>query len=128
MSSTEPGARERRSPASPFLFSEIPLEGTLEELGRVYRRRKETAGTLGEEGLGQRLDEAYAVARTCLEAALDEAHAPGSSLLATGSSDDPVVAESETRSEGALSGGASDARNAEEPPASFPSDSASGSA
>ena len=105
MSSTEPGAREGLPPASPFLFSEIPLEGTLEELESVYRRREETVGP------GQRLDEAYAVARACLEAALDEAHAPESSLVA-----------------GERSGGASAARNAEESPESFPSEAASGSA
>ncbi len=146
MSSIEPGARERLPPASPFLFSEIPLEGTLEELRRVYRRRVETAGP------GQRLDEAYTVARTCLEAALDEARAPGSSLVAprsspgssagsspgssagsspgssAGSSEVPVAAESETGSEGARSRGAPAARNAEDPPESFPSEAASGSA
>ncbi len=99
MSSTEPGARARLPPASPFLFSEIPLEGTLEELERVYRRREETAGP------GERLDEAYAVARTCLEAVLDEAHVPGSS---------PVAPESS----GARSSEASAARNAKEPPES----------
>ena len=96
-------------PESPFLFSEIPLEGTLEELRRVYRRREETAGR------GQQLDEAYAVARACLEAALDEAHAPGSSLVLPGSS-------------GARSNGASAPRDAEEPPDSFSSEAASGSA
>ena len=101
MSSTEPGARARLPPASPFLFSEIPLEGTLEELERVYRRREETAGP------GERLDEAYAVARRCLEAALDEAHAPGSS---------PVAPES------------SGARNSKESPESSAPEAASGSA
>ena len=105
MSSTEPGAREGLPPTSPFLFSEIPLEGTLEELESVYRRREATMGP------GQRLDDAYAVARTCLQAALDEAQAPESSLVA-----------------GERSGGTSAARSTEEPPESFPSEAASGSA
>lgn len=93
MSSSEPGARERSSPGSPYLFSEIPLEGPLEELERVHHRRRETARTLGEDERGGRLDEAYEVARACLEAVLDEAHAPGSSLV----EDAAVTAENDVR-------------------------------
>ena len=97
-------------PASSFLFSEIPLAGTLEELERVYRRREETAGP------GERLDEAYAVARTCLEAALDEARAPESSVVAPESS-------------GARSSGTSAARGARDSaPESSAPEAASGSA
>lgn len=124
MSSTDPGARGRLD--TPFLFREIPLGSPLEELEIVYRRRKESSRTLGEDDTVW-LEQAYAVARSCLEAVLNQAHAPGSPLVAEA----PAARESATGSEAGPcdpSDPSLGSRNAEESPELPPSEAAGGSA
>lgn len=109
MTSPEPGARETAARGSPFLFSEIPLRGVLEELESVYRRRRDIARTLGDEDAGA-LEESYRRARSCLEAVLSEASVvegapPGEGRAAVESEEGAAGASDRPRSTGSSASG-----------------------